>query len=137
MYAQGVGLGAAKAREIGKFSEGYSGYVQQAQEAVSGTTGVLEAYPRSCNLRTMFSTPLVHVRLANVMEAEVLKNPKFLVFVIFPGLHFCHFLYMLLWLSNSWFKKYLLEFSLCENDTQLLFPQRSDIITSVHYCYCP
>lgn len=35
IYAQGVGLGAAKAREIGKFSEGYSGYVQQAQEAVS------------------------------------------------------------------------------------------------------
>ncbi|KAF5358221.1 hypothetical protein D9756_001815 [Leucocoprinus leucothites] len=33
MYAQGVGLGAAKAREIGKFAEGYSGYVQQAQEA--------------------------------------------------------------------------------------------------------
>ncbi|KAJ3565270.1 hypothetical protein NP233_g7739 [Leucocoprinus birnbaumii] len=33
IYAQGVGLGAAKAREIGKFAEGYSGYVQQAQEA--------------------------------------------------------------------------------------------------------
>ncbi|KAF9451221.1 hypothetical protein P691DRAFT_797096 [Macrolepiota fuliginosa MF-IS2] len=33
IYAQGVGLGAAKAKEIGKFAEGYSGYVQQAQEA--------------------------------------------------------------------------------------------------------
>lgn len=33
IYAQGVGLGATKAKEIGKFSEGYSGYVQQAQEA--------------------------------------------------------------------------------------------------------
>ncbi|XP_006458414.1 hypothetical protein AGABI2DRAFT_190699 [Agaricus bisporus var. bisporus H97] len=33
IYAQGVGLGAAKGKEIGKFSEGYSGYVQQAQEA--------------------------------------------------------------------------------------------------------
>ena len=35
IYAQGVGLGASKGKEIGKYAEGYTGYVQQAQEAVS------------------------------------------------------------------------------------------------------
>lgn len=35
IYAQGVGLGASKGKEIGKFADGYTGYVQQAQEAVS------------------------------------------------------------------------------------------------------
>lgn len=33
IYAQGVGLGASKGKEIGKYAEGYTGYVQQAQEA--------------------------------------------------------------------------------------------------------
>jgi hypothetical protein len=70
IYAQGVGLGATKAREIGKFSEGYSGYVQQAQEAVSATTGVLETHSLSHKSQIIFSTLPVHVRLANVMEAE-------------------------------------------------------------------
>lgn len=35
IYAQGVGLGASKGKEIGKYADGYTGYVQQAQEAVS------------------------------------------------------------------------------------------------------
>ena len=35
IYAQGVGLGASKGKEVGKYAEGYTGYVQQAQEAVS------------------------------------------------------------------------------------------------------
>lgn len=34
IYAQGVGLGASKGKEIGKYSEGYSGYVSMAQDAV-------------------------------------------------------------------------------------------------------
>ncbi|KIP07987.1 hypothetical protein PHLGIDRAFT_70177 [Phlebiopsis gigantea 11061_1 CR5-6] len=37
IYAQGVGLGASKGKEIGKYAEGYTGYVQQAQEAVSAS----------------------------------------------------------------------------------------------------
>jgi len=32
IYAQGVGLGASKGREIGKYAEGYSGYVHMAQD---------------------------------------------------------------------------------------------------------
>jgi hypothetical protein len=35
IYAQGVGLGASKGRELGKYNEGYSGYVNMAQDAVS------------------------------------------------------------------------------------------------------
>lgn len=35
LYAQGVGLGASKGRELGKYTEGYSGYVNMVQDAVS------------------------------------------------------------------------------------------------------
>ncbi|KAF9002035.1 hypothetical protein BDQ17DRAFT_1426312 [Cyathus striatus] len=35
VYAQGVGLGASKGKELGKYADGYSGYVHMAQEAVS------------------------------------------------------------------------------------------------------
>ena len=37
IYAQGVGLGASKGKEIGKYEGGYSGYVHMAQDAVSVT----------------------------------------------------------------------------------------------------
>jgi len=33
IYAQGVGLGASKGKEIGKYAEGYTGYVNMAQDA--------------------------------------------------------------------------------------------------------
>ncbi|TFK26403.1 hypothetical protein FA15DRAFT_755080 [Coprinopsis marcescibilis] len=33
VYAQGVGLGASKGKDIGKYTEGYSGYIQMAQES--------------------------------------------------------------------------------------------------------
>jgi len=33
IYAQGVGLGASKGRELGKYTEGYSGYVNMVQDA--------------------------------------------------------------------------------------------------------
>ncbi|KAI6167130.1 hypothetical protein EDD17DRAFT_1543123 [Pisolithus thermaeus] len=33
IYAQGVGLGASKAKELGKYAEGYSGYVHMVQDA--------------------------------------------------------------------------------------------------------
>jgi len=33
IYAQGAGLGASKGRDIGKYTEGYSGYVHMAQDA--------------------------------------------------------------------------------------------------------
>ncbi|KAK2460530.1 hypothetical protein APHAL10511_007000 [Amanita phalloides] len=33
IYAQGVGLGASKGKEVGKYTEGYSGYVHMAQDA--------------------------------------------------------------------------------------------------------
>ncbi|EMD34516.1 hypothetical protein CERSUDRAFT_67488 [Gelatoporia subvermispora B] len=33
IYTQGVGLGASKGKEIGKYADGYSGYVQMAQDA--------------------------------------------------------------------------------------------------------
>ena len=35
IYAQGAGLGASKGKEIGKYTEGYSGYVHMAQDSVS------------------------------------------------------------------------------------------------------
>jgi hypothetical protein len=35
IYSQGVGLGASKGRELGKYTEGYSGYVNMVQDAVS------------------------------------------------------------------------------------------------------
>lgn len=34
IYATGVGLGASKGKEIGKYADGYSGYVHMAQDAV-------------------------------------------------------------------------------------------------------
>lgn len=37
IYAQGVGLGASKGKELGKYADGYSGYVHMAQDAVSAT----------------------------------------------------------------------------------------------------
>lgn len=33
IYAQGVGLGASKGKEIGKYAEGYTGYLNMAQDA--------------------------------------------------------------------------------------------------------
>jgi hypothetical protein len=33
IYAQGAGLGASKGKEIGKYADGYSGYVHMAQDA--------------------------------------------------------------------------------------------------------
>lgn len=33
IYAQGAGLGASKGKEIGKYTEGYSGYVHMAQDS--------------------------------------------------------------------------------------------------------
>jgi hypothetical protein len=41
MYASGVGLGASKGKEIGKYSEGYSGYVDKVKDVVSGRWGML------------------------------------------------------------------------------------------------
>lgn len=35
IYAQGVGLGASKGKELGKYTDGYTGYVHMAQDAVS------------------------------------------------------------------------------------------------------
>lgn len=37
IYAQGVGLGASKGKDIAKYVEGYTGYVNMAQDAVSTT----------------------------------------------------------------------------------------------------
>ncbi|KAG6909467.1 hypothetical protein DXG01_000453 [Tephrocybe rancida] len=34
IYAQGAGLGASKGKEIGKYADGYSGYVHMAQDAI-------------------------------------------------------------------------------------------------------
>lgn len=35
IYAAGVGLGASKGKELGKYTDGYSGYVHMVQDAVS------------------------------------------------------------------------------------------------------
>ena len=35
IYAQGVGLGASKGKELGKYTEGFSNYVHMVQDAVS------------------------------------------------------------------------------------------------------
>lgn len=34
IFAQGVGLGASKGKEIGKYADGYSGYVSAARDSV-------------------------------------------------------------------------------------------------------
>ena len=35
LYAAGAGLGASKAKKVGKYPDGYTGYVHMAQDAVS------------------------------------------------------------------------------------------------------
>jgi hypothetical protein len=35
IYASGVGLGASKGKEVGKYQEGYAGYVNMAKDSVS------------------------------------------------------------------------------------------------------
>ena len=58
IYAQGVGLGASKGKDIGKYAEGYSGYVSMAQDSVSA---VLTLH-MCCLMRA--------IRLASDMGAE-------------------------------------------------------------------
>lgn len=92
IYAQGVGLGAAKAKEIGKFSEGYSGYVQQAQEAVSGTTEVPETHSWPYRSQPSFLTPLFMLGSRTFWQ---LKNC--------PLLHLCFGLQNLFLSCINWF----------------------------------
>jgi len=40
VYAQGVGLGASKGKELGKYAEGYSGYVNMAQDTARERYGI-------------------------------------------------------------------------------------------------
>jgi hypothetical protein len=35
IYASGVGLGASKGKEVGKYQEGYAGYVNMVKDSVS------------------------------------------------------------------------------------------------------
>lgn len=35
IYASGAGLGASKGKEVGKYTEGYSGYVNMAKDLVN------------------------------------------------------------------------------------------------------
>ena len=35
IYASGAGLGSSKGREVGKYQDGYSGYVQMGKDLVS------------------------------------------------------------------------------------------------------
>ena len=35
IYATGVGLGASKGKEVGKYQEGYAGYVNMVKDSVS------------------------------------------------------------------------------------------------------
>ncbi|KXN87742.1 RNA-binding protein 5-A [Leucoagaricus sp. SymC.cos] len=76
IYAQGVGLGAAKAREVGKFSDGYSGYVQQAQEAVSNERKSGDAFSILSTQNDVLNFA-IHIRLANATKAEAYP-PRFL-----------------------------------------------------------
>ncbi|OJA11824.1 hypothetical protein AZE42_07787, partial [Rhizopogon vesiculosus] len=39
IYAQGAGLGASKGRELGKYNEGYTGYVHMAQDTLRANCG--------------------------------------------------------------------------------------------------
>lgn len=48
IYAQGVGLGASKGRELGKYTDGYAGYVHMAQDAVSVVTFGQNQYTTWC-----------------------------------------------------------------------------------------
>jgi len=99
IYAQGVGLGAAKAREIGKFAEGYSGYVQQAQEAVSSSRkfrDVLSTLP----IQNFVLNHTVHIRPANAMEIEALKS---IVYYLFLGSKFGHAVWIICFRYNEFF----------------------------------
>lgn len=94
IYAQGVGLGAAKGKEIGKFSEGYSGYVQQAQEAVSNKTEALRGY--SWSYRSQPS----RLTLPSMLGSRTLRKLK-----SFPPLHLFFGLRILFlsYIIVSWF----------------------------------
>ena len=37
IYASGVGLGASKGKEVSKYVDGFSGYVDMAKDSVCGT----------------------------------------------------------------------------------------------------
>lgn len=71
IYAQGVGLGASKGKEIGKYAEGYSGYVHMAQDAVSGIGPETEIWIW-CS-RTILNVDVF--RHVNAMVFEEWMNP--------------------------------------------------------------
>ena len=47
IYASGVGLGASKGKEVGKYQEGYTGYVNMVKDSVSHSILPLAVFCRS------------------------------------------------------------------------------------------
>lgn len=66
IYAQGVGLGASKGKELGKYAEGYSGYVHMAQDAVSA----IRPRDRDDDVVPQILTILSQRRLGSAMGAK-------------------------------------------------------------------
>ena len=62
MYAEGVGLGASKGKEVGKYGDGYSGYVSMAQDAVIFAALMVQSIGTHCTR---------HYRLGRGMNLEV------------------------------------------------------------------
>jgi len=58
IYAEGVGLGASKGKDIGKLTEGYSGYLAMAQDSVRINTLIL------------YQSLILNSRLGNVTKIE-------------------------------------------------------------------
>lgn len=54
IFAQGVGLGASKGTEVGKYAEGYTGYVQKVQDAVGLIHGLMALPFIQCSLTVIF-----------------------------------------------------------------------------------
>jgi hypothetical protein len=52
IYASGVGLGASKGKEVGKYQEGYTGYVNMVKDSVSH-------YPHILSLTTLIANTFV------------------------------------------------------------------------------
>ncbi|KAJ4501662.1 hypothetical protein C8R41DRAFT_976616 [Lentinula lateritia] len=52
IYTEGVGLGASKGKEVGKFTDASSGYLSMAQESVSGTASISDNVENTHGMNT-------------------------------------------------------------------------------------
>lgn len=51
MYASGAGLGASKGKEVGKYQDGYGGYLQMAKDVVCSISSLCRNMANAITLR--------------------------------------------------------------------------------------